>query len=165
MENKKPALIEFLEEVAATQWPFKQTSTGTITIQQTVRNELRRKGMEALAKDLIELYGSYSDIVETADGITLVEQLIGDDLIAEPTFNWEIDCTIKAVNYDAFAEADIYAEAKEKKDRERSAKQAEKQLKEDQLARRRAAREAEARRLVEGTREVVKIPGFSRVTE
>lgn len=65
---------EFLHEIESASYPTNTTSTGTVTIQQTLRNQLRRKGQIALLEDLKALYGDEFDIVETKDGIVIVAE-------------------------------------------------------------------------------------------
>lgn len=67
---------KFLQSVSEANLPTKTTSTGTTTIQQTKRNELRREGMAALAKDLKQFYGPDAnfDILVTSDGIVFVTE-------------------------------------------------------------------------------------------
>jgi len=65
---------KFLAEVEVTEYPTNTTATGTITIQQSLRNELRKKGVAALKADLIKLYGDQFDIVETKEGIVIVAE-------------------------------------------------------------------------------------------
>lgn len=48
------------------------TAAGTLTIQQTTRNQLRAEGVEALREDLIDLYGDDFDILTTKEGIVIV---------------------------------------------------------------------------------------------
>ncbi len=43
---------DFLKEVEVTEYPTNTTSTGSVTIQQSIRNELRKKGVAALKEDL-----------------------------------------------------------------------------------------------------------------
>ena len=43
---------DFLHEVAVNTYATNTTSTGTVTIQQSARNELRKRGLEALISDL-----------------------------------------------------------------------------------------------------------------
>lgn len=66
------AFAAFLKEVEQTNYPTNITATGALTIQQTTRNELRRKGVKALLEDLDALYGDTFDIVETKEGIIIV---------------------------------------------------------------------------------------------
>lgn len=70
MNNSK--FKDFLKEVESTTYPTNMTATGNLTIQQTLRNELRRKGVKALLEDLISVYGDEYDLVETKDGIVIV---------------------------------------------------------------------------------------------
>lgn len=64
---------EFLKEIEENTYPTNITSTGSITIQQSVRNDLRKKGVAALKEDLTALYSDF-DIVETKDGIVIVAE-------------------------------------------------------------------------------------------
>ena len=50
--NYEPKFIEFLREVASTEYDTNTTATGSVTIQQSARNELRKRGVEALRQDL-----------------------------------------------------------------------------------------------------------------
>ena len=53
MINKDELLFgKFLEEVVDTEFETNTTATGTVTIQQSTRNALRKKGVEALKHDL-----------------------------------------------------------------------------------------------------------------
>jgi hypothetical protein len=60
---------KFLSMVAETEFETNTTATGTATIQQSARNELRKRGVEALIHALKLLYGDDLDILETRDGI------------------------------------------------------------------------------------------------
>lgn len=48
----EPKFIDFLREVAESEYETNTTATGSITIQQSARNELRKRGVEALKADL-----------------------------------------------------------------------------------------------------------------
>lgn len=74
MEDFTPSFATLLKEISMTPFETNKTSTGVITIQQSVRNELRRKGLEALIDDLTALYGDEFDVVETKDGIIIVAE-------------------------------------------------------------------------------------------
>lgn len=50
--NYEPKFIDFLREVATTEYDTNTIATGSITIQQSARNELRKRGVEALKADL-----------------------------------------------------------------------------------------------------------------
>lgn len=50
--NYAPKFIDFLREVAETEYDTNTTATGSVTIQQSARNELRKRGVEALKEDL-----------------------------------------------------------------------------------------------------------------
>ena len=69
----EPKFITFLKEVEVTDFETNTTATGAETIQQSARNELRRKGVEALLADLQDFYGT-DRVVETKDGIVLVAE-------------------------------------------------------------------------------------------
>lgn len=58
MEKKKLAFVEFMNGLRQKDnLPTNTTATGTLTIQQTLRNEIRREGVKALKEDLENLYG------------------------------------------------------------------------------------------------------------
>ena len=50
--EKPTNFSDFLHEVETTTYPTNTTSTGNVTIQQSIRNELRKKGVAALKADL-----------------------------------------------------------------------------------------------------------------
>ena len=52
MQDYQPQFIEFLREVADTEYETNTTATGSVTIQQSIRNELRKRGVAALKADL-----------------------------------------------------------------------------------------------------------------
>ena len=58
--------------------PTSTLTTGSLIIQQSRRNELRRDGVEALLADLKAIYGNGAvdgfDIVQTQDGIVFVAE-------------------------------------------------------------------------------------------
>ena len=58
--------------------PTSTLTTGSLIIQQSRRNELRRDGVEALLADLKAIYGNDVvdgfDIVQTQDGIVFVAE-------------------------------------------------------------------------------------------
>lgn len=109
---------QFLKEIEENSYPTNVTSTGTITIQQSLRNELRKKGVAALKDDLAALYEGF-DIVETKDGIIVVAE--NNDF----TFSWEIKCTIKSLDFDPFVEASSYDEQQAEKLAKRQKREAE----------------------------------------
>lgn len=116
-------------------------SNGAITIQQTKRNELRRKGQAALKKVFEELIEGIEglELYETGDGLVIgCGGINGDPTL---TFYWEISSTIKALNYEAALEQEI-----EKVKREENEFKAQVKAKEEQsIAEKRAKREAKAR--------------------
>jgi hypothetical protein len=65
---------KFLRGVQSAEFEHNTTITGTTTIQQTSRNNLRRQGLTALKEDLIVLYGDEFDIVETEAGLVIVTE-------------------------------------------------------------------------------------------
>lgn len=62
----------FIKEIESANLPIKVTANGSRTIEQTPRNQMRQKGLEALFEDLQELYGDEMDLVLTNEGIVLV---------------------------------------------------------------------------------------------
>ena len=65
---------KFLQEVVETEYETNTTATGTVTIQQSTRNALRKKGVEALKHDLELMYGEDFDILETKEGIVIAAE-------------------------------------------------------------------------------------------
>ena len=109
----------FLDEIQSKEVATSVTTIGTKIIQQSVRNNLRKDGMEAFKADLEAMFAHRDDIsiLETKDGIVVaVENAPGDF-----TFSWEIKSAIKSLDYDPFIEAgnfdDAMAEKKAKKER------------------------------------------------
>ena len=96
--------IKFLKEIEIADFPTNTTATGTITIQQSLRNELRKKGVAALKSDLQKIYGDQFDILETKEGIVIAAENEPGDF----TFSWELKNTIKSIDYDPFIEANNY---------------------------------------------------------
>ena len=117
---------KFLHEVEKTNFGTKETVSGKLTIQQTTRNELRKKGLAAFKADLEALYGDEFDIVETKGGLVIVAENEPGDF----TFSWEVTNTIKALDYDPFLEAakwedEIAAKAEAKLAKEEEARELE----------------------------------------
>ena len=126
----------FLRSIEMTPFETNKTSTGVITIQQSVRNELRRKGLEALVDDLTALYGDEFDVVETKDGIIIVAE-------NEPngfTFSWELKSTIKSVDFDPFIAASAWDKEKELKEEKKKNREEAKRLKAEELEKKRATK-------------------------
>lgn len=133
--------LTFLQEVENTEFETNTTATGAETIQQSARNELRKRGVEALFNDLVALYGS-ERVVETKDGIVIVAE-------NEPvgfTFSWELKSTIKSIDYDPFIEAMNYEEEQAMKAEKRAAKEQAKADKIKMLEEKRAKKLAEIER-------------------
>lgn len=53
MNDYKSKFADFLAKIETTSYPTNTTSTGSNTIQQSIRNELRKEGVSALKEDLI----------------------------------------------------------------------------------------------------------------
>ena len=83
-----------MDEVSQTEFETNTTATGTVTIQQSARNALRKKGVEALKHDLELMYGSSFDVLETKEGIVIV----AENDPGEFTFSWELKSTIKSID-------------------------------------------------------------------
>ena len=65
--------------MAESEYETNTTAIGTVTIQQSARNALRKKGVEALKHDLELIYGVDFDILETKEGLVIaVENEPGD---------------------------------------------------------------------------------------
>ena len=107
MKDCPRQFADFLSEVEQTEFDTNTTATGTLTIQQSQRNLLRKKGIAAFKADLEWLYGDLFDVVETKDGIVIVAENEPGDF----TFSWEVKTTIKAIDYDPFIEASAFEES------------------------------------------------------
>lgn len=141
--NYEPKFADFLREVAITEYETNMTATGAVTIQQSARNELRKRGVEALKQDLQWLYGEDFDVVETKEGIVLVAE-------NEPgnfTFSWELKNTIKSLDYDPFIQANNYEEALAEKQAKKEKQAREKEAKIKALEEKRAKKLAEIERI------------------
>lgn len=132
--NYNTAFGAFLRNVEATDYATNTTTTGALTIQQSLRNSLRKEGVAALKADLQWLYGEEFDIVETKDGIVIAAE-------NEPgnfTFSWELKSTIKSLDYDPFIQASNFEEAQAEKREKKARIEAEKIEHERRLAEKRA---------------------------
>lgn len=136
MIMKDLKFTQFLHEVEDTQFETNTTATGTVTIQQTIRNDLRKEGVKALKADLEQLYGEEFDIVETKEGLVIVAENGPGDF----TFSWEIKNTIKSIDYDPFIEAQKYEDAMAEAAAKKEAREQEEAEKQRRIAERRAQR-------------------------
>ena len=134
-----PKFSEFLRMVEETEYETNTTATGALTIQQSVRNELRKVGVAALKADLEWLYGDEFDVVETKEGIVLVAENEPGDF----TFSWELKNTIKSLDYDPFIQASNYEEAVAEKAEKKARAEAEKAERAQKLEEKRAKKLAE----------------------
>ena len=134
-----PKFSEFLRMVEETEYETNTTATGALTIQQSVRNELRKVGVAALKADLEWLYGDEFDVVETKEGIVLVAENEPGDF----TFSWELKNTIKSLDYDPFIQASNYEEAVAEKAEKKARIEAEKAEPAQKLEEKRAKKLAE----------------------
>lgn len=147
INKEKLQFNKFLAEVAKTEYETNTTATGTVTIQQSMRNKLRREGVEALKHDLELVYGAEFDILETKEGVVIaVENEPG-----EFTFSWELKSTIKSIDYDPFIEANNYDEEVANKTEKKLRKEQEKAQKIAALEEKRAKKLAEIERRKELT--------------
>lgn len=73
---------QFLKKVEQTEFKTNTTASGTLTIQQTKRNELRVEGVEALRQDLVALYGNDFDILTTKEGLIIAVELADGQLFS-----------------------------------------------------------------------------------
>jgi hypothetical protein len=118
-----------------------------VTIQQSTRNALRKKGVEALKHDLELMYGEDFDVLETKEGIVIA----AENEPGEFTFSWELKSTIKSIDYDPFIEANNYDEEVATKQEKKLRKEQEKAAKIKQLEEKRAKKLAEIERRKELT--------------
>ena len=139
IDRKELQFDKFLEEVIDTNFETNTTATGTVTIQQSSRNALRKRGVEALKHDLELLYGDNFDVLETKEGIVIA----AENNPGEFTFSWELKSTIKSIDYDPFIEANNYDEEVAAKQEKKLRKEQEKAIKIKQLEEKRAKKLAE----------------------
>ena len=142
IDRKELQFDKFLEEVIDTNFETNTTATGTVTIQQSSRNALRKRGVEALKHDLELLYGDNFDVLETKEGIVIA----AENNPGEFTFSWELKSTIKSIDYDPFIEANNYDEEVAAKQEKKLRKEQEKAIKIKQLEEKRAKKLAEIER-------------------
>lgn len=140
--NQNWQFKQFLKEVSETDFETNTTATGTVTIQQSARNALRKRGVEAFKADLMEIYGDEFDVLETKDGLVLV----AENEPGEWTFSWELKSTIKSLDYDPFIEANNYDEEVASKQEKRLRREQEKEAKLKLLEEKRAKKLAEIER-------------------
>ena len=133
---------KFLEAVVDTNFETNTTATGTVTIQQSARNSLRKQGVEALKHDLELMYGEQFDILETKEGIIIA----AENEPGEFTFSWELKSTIKSIDYDPFIEANNYDEEVAMKEEKKLRREQEKATKLKMLEEKRAKKLAEIER-------------------
>ena len=124
---------EFLKEVETSSYPTNTTSTGSQTIQQSIRNDLRKQGVAALKEDLKWLLPDF-DVVETKEGLVIVAE--NDDF----TFSWELKNTIKSLDYDPFIEANNYEESLAEKEQKKLKAEQEKAAKLEAVEKKRQAK-------------------------
>ena len=137
--NQNWQFKQFLKEVSETDFETNTTATGTVTIQQSARNALRKRGVEAFKADLMEIYGDEFDVLETKDGLVLV----AENEPGEWTFSWELKSTIKSLDYDPFIEANNYDEEVASKQEKNLRREQEKEAKLKLLEEKRAKKLAE----------------------
>ena len=138
--EKPTNFSDFLHKVEVTEYPTNTTSTGNVTIQQSIRNELRKEGVAALKADLQWLLEDF-DIVETKEGIVIVAEN------EEFTFSWELKNTIKSIDFDPFMEANAYDEALAEKESKKRRLEEEKRIKMEQINKKREAKLAQLNKI------------------
>lgn len=133
--------IDFLYQVQDSTYEQNTTSTGTTTIKQTLRNNIRTEGVEALLHDMKMLYGEDFDIVRTKEGIVFTVLTEDDE-----QFSWELKSTIKALDFDPFAAADMFREEQQTKAAKKQARKLEEEQKQIALEAKRQAKLLEIER-------------------
>ena len=119
---------EFLHKVEAEDLAVSETATSRQMISQSLRNQWRKAGVDALYEDLKAFYPDF-DIVQTKDGIVLVAENEPGDF----TVSWELKSSIKNIDYDPFIEAGNYEVELEQK----AVKKESKRIAEEEKAKRR----------------------------
>lgn len=133
---------KFLNKVASENYATNTTATGAVTIQQSIRNDLRKEGIAALKSDLMQMYGKEFDIVETKEGIVIVAENDPGNF----TFSWELKSTIKSLDYDPFMEANYFDEEQASKAERKMRREQEKAAKIAEIAAKREKKMAELER-------------------
>jgi hypothetical protein len=135
MDNLK----QFLDKLAKEPVITNENANGTLTIQQTLRNQLRAKMMQALFNDLVDFN---FDAYQTADGLIIA---VEHDEVG--TISVEIKTTIKSLDYDPQVEADAFEEMLQDKeaDKQRKAEAKKRKIELDKgvRAKKKAAEEAD----------------------
>lgn len=137
--NYQPQFGEFLKSIETANLETNTTATGALTIQQSKRNELRKKGVAALKADLEWLYAEDFDVVETKEGLVIVAENEPGDF----TIPWELKPTIKSLDYDPFVQASLYEESLAEKAEKKAKVAAEKEAHAKKLEEKRAKKLAE----------------------
>lgn len=119
---------EFLHKVETEDLAVSETATSRQMISQSLRNQWRKAGVDALYEDLRVFYPDF-DIVQTKDGIVLVAENEPGDF----TVSWELKSSIKNIDYDPFIEAGNYEVELEQK----AVKKESKRIAEEEKAKRR----------------------------
>lgn len=119
---------EFLHKVETEDLAVSETATSRQMISQSLRNQWRKAGVDALYEDLKAFYPDF-DIVQTKDGIVLVAENEPGDF----TVSWELKSSIKNIDYDPFIEAGNYEVELEQK----AVKKESKRIAEEEKAKRR----------------------------
>lgn len=110
--------IDFLKEIEAEYpngLPTNKTTTGMLTIKQTLRNTLRAKFADALGEDLASLLSDF-DIAVTANGVVVVAE------IADQTVSFELKVVVRGLDYDPFIDAMSYADEREARARKKESR-------------------------------------------
>ena len=119
---------EFLHKIETEDLAVSETATSRQMISQSLRNQWRKTGVDALYEDLKTFYPDF-DIVQTKDGIVLVAENEPGDF----TVSWELKSSIKNIDYDPFIEAGNYEVELEQK----AVKRESKRIAEEEKAKRR----------------------------
>lgn len=137
IENYTPKLAEVLKEIETSKLETNTTVTGSLTIKQGLRNELRKVIEQSLMDDLTYLYPDYS-VLLTKDGLVIAAENQDDY-----TVSIEIKTTIKTLDYDPFIAACNYEEELQAKAEKKKASEQEKAEKIRLLEEKRAKKLAE----------------------
>lgn len=117
---KATKFLEQLQELTTTDFNI-TASRGNPVLEQTKKNNARADLIDGLAVYLQELLNGHANVYQVQEGIAI--EVDSDAVAAKyPEGNGMItmvlDLTVKSLDYDAYMEADLYAEeraAKEKK--------------------------------------------------
>lgn len=124
MENLK----KVLDEIQAEEIKISTSKNGNENIQQTQRNDIKKRIVNAIAQDIAEFFPY---IFRNKDGILLeiANQSVADNINNQDgsgAITVAIDCSVKSLNFNAEYEAELWRAITTKRAEDKAKAQAEK---------------------------------------